>query len=115
MPNTDNQSAIARARAKTEARPRAPDAAMIESEKARCAADFAYFVSHYCFIYDNDEKKWIPFELWESQIPALQKMLSSLKLVILKARQLGLTWLALAYALWQMLFHPIAEVLVFSQ
>lgn len=34
--------------------------------------------------------------------------------VILKARQLGLTWLVLAYALWLLLFHPISTVLLFS-
>jgi hypothetical protein len=36
-------------------------------------------------------------------------------LVVLKARQLGLTWLVLAFALWLMLFYPIATVLLFSR
>jgi hypothetical protein len=35
--------------------------------------------------------------------------------VILKARQLGLSWLVLAYALWLMLFHPAVTVLLFSK
>jgi hypothetical protein len=35
--------------------------------------------------------------------------------VILKARQLGLTWLAVAFSLWLLLFHPIATVLLFSR
>ena len=35
--------------------------------------------------------------------------------VALKARQLGLTWLVLAFALWLMLFYPIATVLLFSR
>jgi hypothetical protein len=35
--------------------------------------------------------------------------------VVLKARQLGLTWLVLAFALWLLLFHPIATVLLFSR
>lgn len=34
---------------------------------------------------------------------------------ILKARQLGMTWCCLAYALWQMIFRPIASVLIFSK
>jgi hypothetical protein len=33
---------------------------------------------------------------------------------ILKARQLGLTWLVLGYSLWLVLFHPAATVLLFS-
>jgi hypothetical protein len=35
--------------------------------------------------------------------------------IVLKARQLGLTWLALAYALWLMLFRPSATILIFSR
>jgi hypothetical protein len=35
--------------------------------------------------------------------------------VVLKARQLGLTWLVLAFALWLLLFYPIATVLLFSR
>ncbi len=36
-------------------------------------------------------------------------------MVILKARQLGLTWLCLALALWKMLFFPIQTVGIFSR
>jgi hypothetical protein len=35
--------------------------------------------------------------------------------VILKARQLGMTWLVLGYALWMALFRPAATVLLFSR
>ena len=38
----------------------------------------------------------------------------SSKLVVLKARQLGLSWLSLAYALWLLTFHAPATVLLFS-
>ena len=41
-------------------------------------------------------------------------MAQSKKLVVLKARQLGISWLSLSYALWLMLFHPPATVLLFS-
>lgn len=34
---------------------------------------------------------------------------------VLKARQLGLTWLTVCYALWTMLFRPAATVLLFSK
>ena len=36
------------------------------------------------------------------------------KLVVLKARQLGISWLSLAYALWLMLFRAPSTVLLFS-
>lgn len=35
--------------------------------------------------------------------------------VILKARQVGLSWVCLAYALWQIIFRPIAAVGLFSR
>jgi hypothetical protein len=35
--------------------------------------------------------------------------------IILKARQLGMTWLAVGFALWLMLFRPAATVLLFSK
>ncbi len=41
-------------------------------------------------------------------------MAASRKLVILKARQLGISWLCLSYALWLMLFQAPATILLFS-
>lgn len=38
--------------------------------------------------------------LWPAQIRILDILLTTLFVVVLKARQLGLTWLALAYLLW---------------
>jgi hypothetical protein len=35
--------------------------------------------------------------------------------IILKARQLGMTWLAVGFALWLMLFRPAATALLFSK
>jgi hypothetical protein len=35
--------------------------------------------------------------------------------IILKARQLGMSWLVLAFILWLMLFYPVATVLIFSR
>src|SRR5690606_35295524 len=35
--------------------------------------------------------------------------------IILKARQLGISWLTLGYGLWTLLFRPIASVSVFSR
>jgi hypothetical protein len=40
---------------------------------------------------------------------------SNRHVVVLKARQLGLTWLVVAFALRLLLFHPIATVLLFSR
>jgi len=57
----------------------------------------------------------IPFALWPTQRDALASIASENQMIILKARQLGLSWLVVSYALWLCLFHPGRSVLVFSR
>lgn len=61
-----------------------------------------------------DEQTVLPFHLWPAQIALLADILAERLLLILKARQLGISWLVLAYALWLCLYHPGRLVLVFS-
>lgn len=56
----------------------------------------------------------MPFHLWPAQKDMLAAMASEPRLLILKARQLGITWLACAYALWLCLHRPARLVLTFS-
>ena len=65
-------------------------------------------------IYDATGQDWVKFELWPAQAETLAAMAGSRKLVILKARQLGISWLCLSYALWLMLFQAPATILLFS-
>jgi hypothetical protein len=80
-----------------------------------CSESPIYFIHKYCFVYDAQEKGWIPFNLWPAQAKTLQTLLNNLLVIILKARQLGMTWLVLGFALWLMLFRPAATVLMFSR
>ncbi len=110
--NNKPLSPIEEALALTLARPRKP----IESEMAKCATDPVYFIVTYCYIYDSLTSSWIKFNLWPAQIGALSMAQIAKYLVVLKARQEGLTWLlGTARPLWKMLFRQIAEVLLFSQ
>lgn len=91
-------------------------------EKRRCKKSAAYFINNYVKIYaaNNDISAggtgtWISFKLWDEQLQVLDMFILELLVVVLKARQLGLTWLALAYALWLMLFRPSATILIFSR
>ncbi|MBK8049293.1 MAG: hypothetical protein IPK16_20555 [Anaerolineales bacterium] len=68
-----------------------------------CAQDLPFFVRNFVSIYDATTQDWVRFELWPAQERTLQTMADSRKLVVLKARQLGISWLSLAYALWLML------------
>ena len=80
-----------------------------------CSQEPAYFISEYCTIYNPSDAGWVPFRLWPAQRETLAALAVSSLTVILKARQLGLTWLLLCYALWLMLFRPAAAVLLFSK
>lgn len=84
-------------------------------EVARCRRDPAYFVDTYCNIFDPVAGAWIPFILWPEQRDTLHAIDNNKLVIVLKARQLGLSWLVLCYMLWLMLFHPIVVGLVFSR
>lgn len=84
-------------------------------EWLKCGLDPAYFLDNYGWIYDATARRWQRFDLWPAQLRVLGLLLAHRLLVVLKARQLGLTWLLLGYALWLMLFRPIATVLIFSK
>lgn len=56
-----------------------------------------------------------PFTLWPAQENVLGSMLEERLLVLLKARQLGMTWLACGYILWLCTQHKGKFVLVFSR
>jgi hypothetical protein len=82
----------------------------------RCRRSFLYFALTYCHIEAKDDGAgdWVRFDLWPDQKVAAEAMQANKLLIILKARQLGQTWLCVAFALWLMLFHPIATILMFS-
>lgn len=57
----------------------------------------------------------IPFHLWTSQREVLQIIKNKTQIILLKARQLGISWLCISYALWLCLFHENKLVMVFSK
>lgn len=80
-----------------------------------CCDDPAYFAQHYIKIYDATLSDWIAFDLWPAQQSVISDLEHHPQVIILKARQLGMTWLCLAYALWLMLFRPAATILIFCR
>lgn len=63
----------------------------------------------------NGDETVIPFKLWAAQKGALELLLTVRLLLVIKARQLGQTWLVLAYCLWVCLYHPNRAVLCFNR
>lgn len=86
-----------------------------KTELLKCAASSQYFIHEYCWLFDATRKAWLPFHLWPAQYRVLASLSRHLLHVILKARQLGLSWLCIAYALHMMLFEPGSVVLLFSR
>lgn len=84
-------------------------------ELGRCYRSPSYFINNYCYIYDPGMGGWIPFKLWDAQESALQIVHENQLSVILKARQIGMTWMVLGYCLWNMIFRYIASVMIFSR
>ena len=93
-----------------------PDPAV---EFAKCAADPAYFADTYGVIDDTqglgDGSGEMPFRLWPAQVGALWTLLVERLVIILKARQLGFSWLCCVYALWLCMFQSGKNVLFFSK
>lgn len=72
----------------------------------RCRSDVEYFISNYLQIEDKDSSGlMIPFRLWSAQADALRSVMVNKYNIILKARQVGFTWLILAYALHDLIFN----------
>jgi hypothetical protein len=94
-----------------------PPASEVEqaAEWAHCAASPLYFLSAYGWLFNATQEQWLPFELWPAQAWLLVKLRRQRLVVMLKARQLGMTWLLLGYGLWLMLFRPAATLGIFSR
>ena len=82
------------------------------SDFKRCADSFEHFLTHHVQIRDGGGTRLRP---WDWQLRLVRVWQRHPRVVVLKARQLGVSWLAAAYALWTALFHPGALVLLISQ
>lgn len=88
-------------------------------EALRCREEPKYFLDQVSCI---DAKTGEPFEFhctdpesgWYWQGDLIDWLEENEKIIVLKARQLGVTWLFAGYGLWTALFKPGSRVLVFS-
>jgi hypothetical protein len=80
-----------------------------------CGLSKNYFVQTYCKIQDSVRRDWIPFRLWPTQAEVLDVLDRNQLCLGLKARQVGFSWLVIADAIHEILFRPIAQVLIFSR
>ncbi len=57
----------------------------------------------------------VKWEAWDYQLDLLDLLLKYNDIVILKARQLGVSWLVTGYGIWKALFNEAAKILLLSQ
>ncbi|KKN77065.1 hypothetical protein LCGC14_0364040 [marine sediment metagenome] len=83
-------------------------------EYAKCAADKWHFISNYAQISDPSEGI-ISLAPWLHLQQLTQIIDANDRVIILKARQIGITWLVCAIALWYVTFKHSSNVLMFSR
>ncbi len=86
---------------------------IIREETLKCTADPKYFIKRYVYI-QHPQRGRILFSMWDFQDKVIDDFLSHKYNIILKSRQLGISTLVSAYALWLMLFHNDKKVLVIA-
>lgn len=94
-------------------------ATAVARERQRCRNSPAYFINQHVQIEAIDEATnqgaWVPFKIWPAQRQTLAVLERERLVIVLKARQLGLSWLTLGYVLWMLCHQPIANALIFSK
>ena len=86
-----------------------------QDEIRYCYENPLYWLKTYGHIEDKDAAELIqPFRPWEEQIETFKAFLTHKHNIVLKARQLGFTWLALHYAIWLMVTKPGRTVICIS-
>lgn len=56
----------------------------------------------------------VPFDLWKHQREIVTAALRHRRIIVLKARQLGVTWVMALFALWYAFSHPNSETVIVS-
>ena len=89
-----------------------------KKEFLKCSDDYKYFLNEYGWILGKDEAGKetgkIPFKLFKYQLETLDLLHTEEMSIILKARQLGISWCAAGYALWMAVFHKYQRILIIS-
>lgn len=89
---------------------------VMREEFEYCRTHPIYFIENYCVIEDKDAPEVIvPFVPWPSQKKVLRELYENRLNLILKARQMGMTWLALYVCVHDLIFHPGHTVIALSK
>lgn len=89
---------------------------ILRAEFDYCRNDVVYWANNYCVIEDKDSPEIIiPFRGWEAQNQALCDFATFRLNLILKARQMGITWIALYFCTHDLIFNIGHTVVALSK
>lgn len=83
-------------------------------EITKCIIDPVYFLKNYVHIQDKKTRQKIKFNLYPAQEDAVRVFLKYKKVICLKSRQSGFSWLFDGITAWATLFQPNFESLLLS-
>lgn len=87
-----------------------------QEEFRHAGEDLLYFVKNYCYFEDKDDPRVVvPFSPWKEQEEALRSIACHKFNLFLKARQIGITWIALMYCAHDLIFSPGHSVIALSK
>jgi hypothetical protein len=81
----------------------------------RGAAGFERFCDKFVIIYDQKARLEVPMDLFEGQREVVPDLVKGAWLVLLKGRQLGLTWLLVAYVVWLITYRRRLTCIIVNQ
>jgi len=91
---------------------------LLTIEFAKCMGSFLHFLK-WVKIVDpptlDNAGGVISLELWPHLMEVIKALLSQKLIAVMKSRQIGLSWLMAAYALWYVLSHQGGVVILFSK
>lgn len=84
-------------------------------ERVKCKSNFLHFLRYVYILEPPPGKAIIHFELWPHLLELIRLFFSERLILVLKARQIGISWLLAIYALWRVMFHRASVVLMLSK
>lgn len=85
----------------------------MRNEYAKCLVEPLHFIRKYVKIQHQD-RGIILFDLYDFQEEVLHEFHNNNRCIVLKSRQMGISTLVSAYALWELVFHEGKNILIIS-
>ena len=83
-------------------------------ELTACSTSACYLLSHYGYLRHPSRGR-IAWDLYDWQTDILERLEAGEDIVVIKSRQVGMSWTLAAYGLWVAMLHPNKDVMFVSR